>query len=54
MLDKYIFNEDIKRVFSFMKKSQIIKNYILKDYISDIKIINYLTLLKRETKIELY
>ena len=40
MLDKYIFNEDIKRVFSFMKNSQFIKNYILKDYISDIKIIN--------------
>ena len=39
-MDKYIFNEDIKRVFNYLTNSQIISHYLLKDYISDIKIIN--------------
>ena len=40
MKDKIIFNEDIKRVFNYMTNSQIITQYLFKDYISDIKIIN--------------
>ena len=40
MINKYIFNEDIKRVFNCIINNQIITQYILKDYISDIKIIN--------------
>jgi hypothetical protein len=39
-MDKYVFNEDIKRVFNYLTNSQIIYQYLLKDYISDIKIIN--------------
>ena len=40
MMDKYIFNEDIKRVFNYMTNSQIITQYLFKDFISDIKIFN--------------
>ena len=40
MLDKFIFNEDIKRVFNCLTNSQIVCECILKDYISDIKIVN--------------
>ena len=40
MLDKYIFNEDIKRVFNYLTNSQIIYEYLFKDYISNIKILN--------------
>ena len=40
MLDKYIFDEDIKRVFNCLSNSQIITECILKDFISDIKIVN--------------
>ena len=40
MQDKFIFNEDIKRVYNCISNSQIISQYILKDYISDIKIFN--------------
>jgi len=40
MLDKYIFNEDIKRVFNIITNGEILSHYILKDYISDIEIIN--------------
>ena len=40
MLDKYIFNEDIKRVFNIITNGEILSRYILKDYISDIEIIN--------------
>ena len=40
MINKYIFNEDIKRVFNCIINNQIITQYILKDYISDFKIIN--------------
>jgi hypothetical protein len=39
-MEIFIFNENIKRVFSIMLNSQIISQYILKDYISEIKIIN--------------
>ncbi len=40
MLDKYIFNEDIKRVYKCIFNSQVITQYILKEFISDVKIIN--------------
>ena len=40
MLHKFIFNEDIKRVFNCISNGQIISQYILKDYISDIQITN--------------
>ena len=40
MLDKYFFNEDIKRVFNIITNGEILSRYILKDYISDIEIIN--------------
>ena len=36
----YKFKENIKRVFSIMINSEIISKYILKDYISEIKVIN--------------
>ena len=40
MFHKFVFNEDIKRVFNCISNSQIISQYILKDYISNIQIIN--------------
>ena len=40
VLHKFIFNEDIKRVFNCISNGQIISQYILKDYISDIQITN--------------
>ena len=40
MLDKFIFNEDIKRVFNTMSNTQIISQFILKDYLTDVKVIN--------------
>ena len=40
MTETFIFNENIKRVFSIMLNSQIVSQCILKDYISEIKIIN--------------
>ena len=40
MMETYIFNENIKRVFSIMLNSQIVSQCILKVYISEIKIIN--------------
>ena len=39
MQDKFIFNEDIKRVVDIISNSQILQQSILKDYISDVKII---------------
>ena len=51
MKDKFIFNEDIKRVFNYMTNSQIITQYIFKDYISDIKIINEVKKVKKILKI---
>ena len=40
MLGKFIFNENIKRVYNIIINSQIISQCILKDYISEVKIIN--------------
>ena len=40
MLDKFIFNEDINRVFNCITNNQIICQCIFKDFISDIKILN--------------
>ena len=40
MIDKFIFNEEIKRVYNCMTNSQILSQCIFKDYISDVKIIN--------------
>ena len=39
MQDQFIFNEDIKRVVDIISNSQIIQQSILKDYISNVKII---------------
>ena len=39
-METFIFNENIKRVFSIMLNSQIVSQCILKDYISEIRIIN--------------
>ena len=40
MMDKMVFNEDIKKVFNCITNYQIISQYLFKDFISDIKIIN--------------
>ena len=42
MMETFIFKfkENIKRVFSIMINSEVISKYILKDYISEIKVIN--------------
>jgi hypothetical protein len=40
MLDKFIFDEDIKRVFNCLTNTQIITQCLLKDFISDIKLLN--------------
>ena len=40
MLDKLIFNEDIKKVFNSITNVQIVCQYLFKDYIFDIKILN--------------
>lgn len=40
MLDKFILDEDIKRVFNCLTNTQIITQCLLKDLVSDIKIIN--------------
>ena len=40
MLDKFILDEDIKRVFNCLTNTQIITQCLLKDFISDIKILN--------------
>ncbi len=40
MISKFSFNETIKRVFNCITNSQIIYRHILKDYVSDAKIIN--------------
>ena len=47
MIYKFTFNETIKRVFNCITNSQIICNHLLKDYISDIKIVNEIK--KKET-----
>ena len=40
MMDKFIFNEDLKRVFNCLTNRLVLSEYILKDFISDVKIIN--------------
>jgi len=40
MLDKFILDEDIKRVFNCLTNTQIITQCLLKDLVSDIKILN--------------
>ena len=40
MIDKFLFNEDIKRIFNCITNFQIISQYLFKDYISGIKLIN--------------
>ena len=40
MISKFSFNETIKRVFTCVTSGQILYRHILKDYISDVKIIN--------------
>ena len=47
MIYKFTFNETIKRVFNCITNSQIICHNLLKDYISDVKIVNDIK--KRET-----
>lgn len=40
MFDKFIFNEDIKRVFNCITNSQLNFQYLFEDFVSDIKILN--------------
>jgi len=40
MMDKFIFNEDLKRIFNCLTNKLSLSQYILKDFISDVKIIN--------------
>jgi len=40
MMDKFIFNEDLKRVFNCLTNKLVLSQYILKDFISEVKIIN--------------
>ena len=40
MMDKFIFNEDLKRIFNCLTNNLVLSQYILKDFISDVKIIN--------------
>ena len=40
MIDKFIFNEDLKRIFNCLTNKMVLSQYILKDFISDVKIIN--------------
>ena len=40
MIEKFIFNEDIIRVYKCMTNSQILSQCIIKDYITDIKFVN--------------
>jgi len=40
MMDKFIFNESLKRVFNCLTNKLVLSQYILKDFISDVRIIN--------------
>ena len=42
-MDKFIFNENLKRVFDCLTNKLVLSQYILKDFISDVKIINEFT-----------
>ena len=48
MMDKFIFNEDLKRVFNCLTNQLVLSQYILKDFISDVKLINEI---KRKEKL---
>ena len=39
-MDKFIFNEDLKRIFNCLINKLVLSQYILKDFISDVKIID--------------
>ena len=39
-MDKFIFNESLKRVFNCLTNKLVLSEYILKDFISDVRIIN--------------
>ena len=39
-MDKFIFNEDLKRIFNCLTNKLVLSQYILKDFISDAKIKN--------------
>ena len=39
-MDKFIFNEDLKRIFNCLTNKLVLSQYILKDFISDERIIN--------------
>ena len=40
MIEKFIFNEDLKRIFDCVTNKLVLSQYILKDFISDVKVIN--------------
>jgi len=40
MMNKFIFNEDLKRIFDCLTNKLVLFQYILKDFISEVKIIN--------------
>ena len=40
MIDKFIFNENLKRIFNCLTNKQVLSQYILKDFIFDVKVIN--------------
>ena len=48
MMDKFIFNEDLKRVFNCLTNQLVLSQYVLKDFISDVKLINEI---KRKEKL---
>ena len=43
MIDKFIFNEGLKRIFNCLTNKLVLSQYILKDFISEAKIINEIT-----------
>ena len=40
MIEKFIFNEDLKRIFDCVTNKLVLSQYIMKDFISDVKVIN--------------
>ena len=39
-MERFIFNEDLKKIFNCITNKLVLSQYILKDFISDAKIIN--------------
>ena len=39
-MEKFIFNENLKRIFNCLTNRQVLSQFILKDFISDVKVIN--------------